>query len=343
MYRQNKVAFVIAGLLIGTQAVAAEYNNLEDSWYMGGSLGISGLDPITSSGFQVTDDKDIGKKIYAGVNITDQVGLEAFWNDLGTAKISGSGVSGEARYRALGFNAVYKPPIKIGNVQPFGKVGAAKMSTKSSGNISITQENQFSLFGGVGADVELNKNLSMRTEFEYFTKDVNQLSIGVKWAPRGHIQKQKTVPAALPYNFGVQPTKVITRVIKQAPPKVELINKSLSGASSFASGSVVLTPQGMRNIDGIINHIRNSQIKVHHVKIVGHSDNVGRPRENLLLSQQRARSVANYFAQRGISRDAMSIVGVGDNQPVASNQTEQGRAQNRRVEIAVRGAKMFIK
>lgn len=340
---QNKLAFVVATLFIGTQASATEYNNLNDSWYVGGSLGLSGLDPITSSGFEVTDDKDIGKKIYAGVNITDQVGLEAFWNDLGTAKVSGTGVQGEASYRALGFNAVYKPPVKIGNIQPFGKVGAAKMSTKSSGNISITQENQFSLFGGVGADVELNKNLSMRTEFEYFTKDVNQLSVGVKWAPRGHIQKQKTIPAALPYNFGVQPTKVITRVVRQAPPKVELLNKSLSGASSFATGSAALTPQGMRNIDGIINHIRNNQIKVHHVKIVGHTDNVGNPRQNLLLSQQRARSVANYFARHGISRDAMSILGVGENQPIASNRSEQGRAQNRRVEIAVSGAKMLIK
>lgn len=339
----KKIAFSVATLLFATQGMATEYNNLEDSWYVGGSLGLSGLDPVTSSGFSVTDDKDIGKKIYAGVNITDQIGLEAFWNDLGSAKVTGAGVSGEASYRALGFNATYKPPVKIGNIQPFGKLGAAKMSTKSSGNIAVTQENQFSLFGGLGADVAFNKNLSLRTEYEYFTKDVNQLSVGVKWAPRGHIQKNKQIPAALPYNFGAQPTKVITRVVKQPAPKVELINRSLAGASSFATGSAALTPQGMRNIDGIIGKIKNDQIKIHHVKIVGHTDNVGNPRQNLTLSQQRARSVANYIARHGVSRDAMTIIGVGENQPIASNRSAQGRAQNRRVEIAVSGAKMLVK
>ncbi|CAA6813308.1 MAG: Unknown protein [uncultured Thiotrichaceae bacterium] len=343
IHYKNTLAFVIGSLFVMTQAAAAEFNKLEDSWYLGGSVGLSGLDPVTSTGFEVTDDSDIGKKIYAGVNITDQVGLEAFWNDLGAAGVSGTGGVGEASYRALGFNAVYNPPIKVGRVQPFGKVGAAKMSTKSSGNISITQENQFSLFGGVGADIELNKNFAIRTEFEYFTKDANQLSVGVKWAPRGHIPKKKVIPSALPYNFGVQPTKVITRVVTQAPPKVTILNKSLAGGSNFATGSAVLTLQGRQNVDTIVNQIKNNQIRVHHIKIVGHTDSVGKPKQNLLLSKQRAQSVATYLSRHGISRDHMTILGVGDNQPVASNRTDYGRAQNRRVEIAVSGAKMLIK
>lgn len=340
---KTQIAIALSLGALAMDITAAEYNNLEDSWYLGGAIGLSNLEPITSSGFTVTDDKDVGKKIYAGVNITEQLGVEAFWNDLGEAEVSGASSIGSADYKALGINAIYKPPVKIGNIQPFGKLGAAKMTTKSSGNVLFTQENQFSLFGGAGVDVNINKNLAVRAEFEYFTEDVNQLSVGIKWAPRGHIEKNKPIPAALPYNFGVQPTKVITRVVTQPPPKVELLNKSLSGASSFASGSSVLSYIGKQHVDSLLYDIEKSQIKIHHVKIIGHTDNVGSARKNLQLSQQRAQSVADYLAQRGISRDSMTILGAGQNQPIANNRTADGRAQNRRVEIAVSGAKMLIK
>lgn len=356
-HKHEKSKLVIAltiGLMSGN-ASATEFNKLEDSWYVGGAVGLSSLKPIPSTGFDVTDDQDVGIKIYGGVNLTDQIGLEAFWTDLGAAEVSGTGgVTGDASYKALGVNAVYKPPVKIGIIQPFGKIGAAKMTTKSSGNISINQENQFSVFGGIGVDAEINKNFAVRAEFEYFTEDANQVSVGVKWTPRGHIEKEKKVPVALPYNFGVQPTKVITRVVtpppkvitrvvKPLPPKVEIMNKSLAGASSFTSGSAFLTNIGKQNIDNILNQIRADKIKVHHVNIVGHTDNIGRPKKNVTLSERRAQSVADYFAQRGISRGSMTILGAGESQPIASNRTAHGRAQNRRVEIAVSGSKTLIK
>ncbi len=67
------------------------------------------------------------------------------------------------------------------------------------------------------------------------------------------------------------------------------------------------------------------------ITITGHTDSQGSPEANLRLSEARANSVADYFVEQGISRDRIIIVGKGETEPIASNDTEEGRAQNRRV------------
>jgi outer membrane protein OmpA-like peptidoglycan-associated protein len=71
------------------------------------------------------------------------------------------------------------------------------------------------------------------------------------------------------------------------------------------------------------------------VNIAGHTDSTGDAGYNQRLSERRAESVGNYLAQNGVSRQRLYMTGYGENQPVASNATEQGRAQNRRVEITL--------
>lgn len=69
--------------------------------------------------------------------------------------------------------------------------------------------------------------------------------------------------------------------------------------------------------------------------IVGHTDNAGSDSFNQTLSTQRAAAVSDYLVYSGVNRNRLNIEGEGERQPVASNNTEQGREQNRRVEIAV--------
>jgi outer membrane protein OmpA-like peptidoglycan-associated protein len=71
------------------------------------------------------------------------------------------------------------------------------------------------------------------------------------------------------------------------------------------------------------------------ISISGHTDNVGRDDYNLNLSNERARSVAQYLISRGVNGGRISASGMGKNAPVADNSTENGRAQNRRVEIRI--------
>lgn len=69
--------------------------------------------------------------------------------------------------------------------------------------------------------------------------------------------------------------------------------------------------------------------------IVGHTDSRGSDSFNHNLSTQRAAAVADYLVYSGVNRSRLSTQGAGESQPVASNDTDQGREQNRRVEIAV--------
>ncbi len=68
-------------------------------------------------------------------------------------------------------------------------------------------------------------------------------------------------------------------------------------------------------------------------EIVGHTDNVGSKEKNKQLSADRAAAVKNFLVENGINEARIVTSGKGDSQPVASNKTPEGRAQNRRIEF----------
>ena len=71
------------------------------------------------------------------------------------------------------------------------------------------------------------------------------------------------------------------------------------------------------------------------VEVGGHTDNVGDSAANRELSRQRAQSVVNRLVQKGISADRMVVAGYGDSRPAETNDTDEGRATNRRTELRV--------
>jgi outer membrane protein OmpA-like peptidoglycan-associated protein len=71
------------------------------------------------------------------------------------------------------------------------------------------------------------------------------------------------------------------------------------------------------------------------ILLEGHTDNTGTDEYNLDLSRLRSQSVANYLADQGVNPARFTIMGYGESQPIADNATEEGRALNRRVEVAI--------
>ncbi len=71
------------------------------------------------------------------------------------------------------------------------------------------------------------------------------------------------------------------------------------------------------------------------IEISGHTDNVGRPADNLLLSNNRAKAVVSYLVSKNIAAQRLTAKGFGETKPVADNKTEEGRAMNRRTEMRV--------
>lgn len=71
------------------------------------------------------------------------------------------------------------------------------------------------------------------------------------------------------------------------------------------------------------------------IEVAGHTDSIGDPAYNQTLSERRAQSVAAYLSSRGVNQQRMIVVGAGEYHPVDSNDTSEGRARNRRVELTI--------
>ena len=102
---------------------------------------------------------------------------------------------------------------------------------------------------------------------------------------------------------------------------------------NFATGKAIVTPEIETALQPMLKILLdNPEVKV---EIGGHTDNIGSSKKNVKLSQDRAQSVANYMALKGVSQTRMVAKGYGASQPVAPNKTKAGRAQNRRIEVKV--------
>lgn len=110
----------------------------------------------------------------------------------------------------------------------------------------------------------------------------------------------------------------------------------LHGDSLFLSGSIKVQPQMVKVIERVAREVCRVDGDV---VIVGHTDNtpIHRPglEDNLVLSEKRAAEVASYFTAAGLPASKVKVQGVGSSQPLASDDTAQGRAKNRRVEFFV--------
>jgi len=101
----------------------------------------------------------------------------------------------------------------------------------------------------------------------------------------------------------------------------------------FDSGSAVLQTSSYEILNEITQLLRNNSGV--NVEIVGHTDSDGSSSYNRDLSERRAASVRTYLVQQGISSSRLSTLGMGESSPVASNDTPQGKAQNRRIEFRI--------
>ena len=121
---------------------------------------------------------------------------------------------------------------------------------------------------------------------------------------------------------GVSVTRMGDRIVLNMPSNV-----------TFATDQDQVIPPFYPTLDSVaivLNKFNRTLIDVN-----GHTDSTGSLAHNQGLSERRAASVANYLASRGVDQRRVSTLGFGPSQPVASNATPEGRAQNRRVEVLI--------
>lgn len=118
-----------------------------------------------------------------------------------------------------------------------------------------------------------------------------------------------------------------------APPEINR-NKGaprfiLNGVN-FDTGKATIRAESFPRLDGVVEYLLHK--KQTRIEIAGHTDNVGNPKANKALSLARAQACRTYLMKKGIEGERVVAVGVGDEHPMAPNDTEEGRQQNRRIE-----------
>lgn len=111
---------------------------------------------------------------------------------------------------------------------------------------------------------------------------------------------------------------------------------TLSGQVLFVTGKAELLPAAQDQLAQVAKALQD-QGEIKPIVVEGYTDSVGSDTNNMRLSQDRANAVRNYLVSKGLPSDKVSAVGKGKSNPVAANDTADGRANNRRVEIVVGG------
>lgn len=111
----------------------------------------------------------------------------------------------------------------------------------------------------------------------------------------------------------------------------------LSADALFDFNKAVLKPAGKEHIDSELAKADRSGglDSIKSVKVVGYTDSIGTEKYNQKLSQHRAEAVKAYLVSKGVAANKIDAEGRGEKDPVASNKTKEGRAQNRRAEITI--------
>ncbi|KAA0963013.1 OmpA family protein [Pseudomonas sp. ANT_H12B] len=115
------------------------------------------------------------------------------------------------------------------------------------------------------------------------------------------------------------------------PVQPEVI--SLPSDVLFAFNKSDLSPAAQSQLDSLMAKLQNADVVS--IKVVGHTDSQGTDAYNQALSERRASSVAAYLLSQGLASNKLTSEGKGESQPVADNETDEGRAQNRRVELHI--------
>lgn len=311
----KKLAAVISATLMMSSAAMAEV-------YVGGNASKTWTDDVCSTTSVDCDDDSHGYGVFLGYQAWDNVAIELGYDDLG--EFAGEGLDAE-EVSAVSLAPKFSIPI-VDKFDVYGKLGGAW--------VEYGEEKDMSFLGAVGFDVHATDNLSVRLEYQTLT-DVNNDIV--------RAQVNATTIGLL-YKFGgsepamVEPVMaepVMAEPVVAAPVEVmtKKLNMQLDTSSSFDLNSAVLSDAGKVEVAKVATLLKAHPEAV--VKITGHTDSTGTESYNQTLSEARAQAVADEIMTDGIDASRITTMGKGELEPIASNDTKEGRMMNRRVSIDV--------
>ena len=102
---------------------------------------------------------------------------------------------------------------------------------------------------------------------------------------------------------------------------------------TFETGKATLQPEAYKVVDELVEYLKRKEDEK--IEVGGHTDNVGKPEANMVLSTNRANAVRAYLLTKGIAPERVTAKGYGMTMPIAENTTAEGRGLNRRTEVKI--------
>lgn len=217
--------------------------------------------------------------------------------------------------------ALEKKPVEIGFIT--GRVNDARTGNPLGAMISLPDQKDIrpvatNLESGIYKIQVPSGTHNVKAESEGFEPVVNPVVL--------------TADQTVIQNFTLKPKEVIPPPPPPKPP-IEVGQRIVLRGIYFSSGSARIDPRSYPILDDAIRNMKeNPTVKV---EIQGHTDSVGDASYNLNLSQSRADAVRSYLISAGVSSERLVARGYGENMPVASNLTTEGRSENRRIEFLI--------
>ncbi len=250
---------------------------------------------------------------------------------------------------------------RINTVNTYKAFWSTKILFQNSNPYDVIQSGNFDLIVGYGFNKDaslaliLNQpgfsagfavNFPVSGESQYLD-NATQMGITISkslWKPSPQKVIIESAPPRRTFDFEQkretpQPQVAAQSEIEKIKAQLEVLDDvrslqfELSKDFSFDFGKANLSEDSAPFIQELYELLSdNPDFKL---KIIGHTDDVGKKQTNYELSVQRAQAVADELIAKGISSEQITVIGRGDTEPVAENQTEQGRAKNRRVTFQI--------
>lgn len=338
---------MLAALLAPALLFAGATYAAEPGFFVGASGGQSYIDDQIDN--RHVDDDDTGWKAYLGYNFLPWLGIEAGYADFGSYSSNNliEGTNFDADIDVTGWDGFLVGYLPVGSVDLFAKVGAIDLETELNTKNFGTDSNRDTEFAyGVGLAWNIG-HWALRAEAEGFddneVDDFYFVTAGVTY----HFGSEKPAPvaaapvAAAPEKCADGDGDGVCDADDQCPNTPPGTRVSTLGCDcdytlqlQFAFDSAQLTASDKAELDRLVPILSNPKAGRIGGVIEGHTDSIGTAEYNMGLSQRRAESVERYLEAQGVSlAGRFTSEAFGKTKPIASNDTAEGRAQNRRVVI----------
>lgn len=325
----SKVHYILPLALLVSGVAHAVTDN---PWYVGARIGgthFNNFDDALKGSSGDFDQDDWGGGAFLGYNITPWFALEGGYTYLGKADYKPAG----GDFDVQGIDLLGKFTWALtDSYDLYAKAGGYVYNADNSIEAIKADDDGIAATVGVGVEYFYTDTLSTRLEYQYYnqvgdskpgTADIHfyGLSLVYHWGAPAPVAVVEPEPEPVP-----EPAPV-PAVVKVDPITVAL---------PFGFDSNSLSQVDIDKLEPIAKRLEN--FPETELFVIGHTDSRGSEEYNQKLSEDRAEVVAGYLASHfGIDQSRFKAEGKGETQPVANNDTEAGRAQNRRVEVFTPG------